>query len=130
MTRCGERSGLENKHSVFLEYPQVLYSKKTHNPRLFAKCDTSRRRKDGKLHGKYLFPFSFLFSTMFSTGHGKNRNSTVTWDLPPSFSEPSSGVTIKYELEFTVERGKLKTNKRYESDVLYSNCVDEVRQKA
>lgn len=116
-TRYVEGSAFQNRDCVILDYPHVLYSKKTHGePGQFGQCTRSRNRKpDGKMHGTYHFPFSFTFPTEAAMGGGQNGTPTVTYELPPSFLEKDSGVTIKYEIGLTVDHGKLKMDSKYVS---------------
>ncbi|KAF5363523.1 hypothetical protein D9756_000156 [Leucocoprinus leucothites] len=117
-----------NRESVILNHPHVLYSKRTHDPTTFSQCPISRNwKEDGKLHGNYHFPFAFPFPTEATTENsGTYGTPTVTWQLPPSFLERDSYVTVKYQLELLVERGKLKVNKKYAVLFLRNGCsVDQ-----
>jgi hypothetical protein len=107
VTRFRERLACDTKSSVILEYSHVLYTKKSDDPVSFAKCATSgNRRSDGKLHGKYYFPFAFAFPTEVISENVKSGFPAVTWELPPSFSDKDSGVMVKYELKVIAERCK------------------------
>ncbi|KAF8165675.1 hypothetical protein B0H34DRAFT_647443 [Crassisporium funariophilum] len=113
-------SSYEDGTYTFLEHPVTSWNRSHGDPRSSSASPTgsgaSRTKKsDGKLTGKYSWPFSFPFPQEVAI---RQRNQKV-YPTPQSFLDRKTKVSVQYDLVVRMTHGMLRSDTKLNANIQY-----------
>ncbi|KAF8893773.1 hypothetical protein BD779DRAFT_1669314 [Infundibulicybe gibba] len=110
---CANEGADDGETFVFLNQSIPLWDKMQGDPN-----SKSYASPSGKLFGRYAWPFSFPFPTSIKND-GDESDTPRSHQIPQTYLERNTTVSVHYELFVFVSRGRLRSDSRIHTSIIY-----------